>query len=402
MSDEIVKKAYEDMRTSWEEMKHLLETQAEEVKKLGEASAETKQSIEKVNVRIDQKETERTRPLKAAEVKAEIENKQNEAREVFQKFMRYGVSSLEKDEKELIKVARPGTDYEKKAVSVGDDTQAGFLAPPELVNDIIRAIVLYSPIRDVARVRPTSNRSVLLPVRTGNASASWVSEIGTRSATNNPTFGMQEIATHEMYAEVLISEQDLEDDQFNIENEIMLSISEQFGVAEGLSFVSGDGVKQPEGLLTNPNLTYTALGDANLITANGLISATYALKAPYAKNATWLMARATVGAIRQLVVNSTTANYVWQPGLTALAPSLILDRPFVETVDLPTVAANNFPILFGDFSRGYMIVDRVQMVVKRLQEKYAESGQIAYIVRKRVGGQVVLNEAIMKCKIATS
>ena len=286
---EEIKKVYDDLRTGWEEMKHLLEQQNAEVKKLGEATAETKAAIEKVNehvseadakqaeivARIDKSEVTKSRPGRSDEVAPALE-----AKAAMFKMLRYGYNSLDKEEKALFKTARAGSDYEAKAISLGDETQAGFLAPPELVHDIIHEVVLFSPIRNVANVRSTSAKSVLLPIRTGKAAATWIQEVGQRSPGANPTFGMLEVPTHEMYSEILISEQDLEDDQFNIEGEISRSIGEQFGVAEGLAFVSGDGVKQPEGLLTAAGIAYSPGGDANLLLANGLITASYGCARP--------------------------------------------------------------------------------------------------------------------------
>jgi HK97 family phage major capsid protein len=64
------------------------------------------------------------------------------------------------------------------------------------------------------------------------------------------------------------------------------------------------------------------------------------------------------------------------------------------------VSANSFPILFGDLRRAYMVLDRV--VIEVLTDPYSgkATGMVEFSARKRVGGQVVLAEAVRVLKIA--
>jgi len=84
-----------------------------------------------------------------------------------------------------------------------------------------------------------------------------------------------------------------------------------------------------------------------------------------------------------------------QGGLT----NTILGQPYVEATDMPSIAQNAFPVAYGDFRRAYMIVDRVSLAVLRDPFTQATTGNVRYIARRRVGGQVVLPEAINKLKV---
>ena len=66
------------------------------------------------------------------------------------------------------------------------------------------------------------------------------------------------------------------------------------------------------------------------------------------------------------------------------------------------VAADSFSIAFGDFRKGYKIRDRAGVTVQRLVEKYADYDQTGFIVKKRVGGQVVLPEAFVLLKTSVA
>lgn len=140
---------------------------------------------------------------------------------------------------------------------------------------------------------------------------------------------------------------------------------------------------------------------ARALTADGIINFAYSLKSDYARRATLLLNRKTVGAIR-LLKSSTSGEYIWQTNYQAGSPPTILGLPYLEMPDMPDVAGSAFPIALGDFNRGYMIVDRVDMSVTWLNELYATSGQVGFLIRKRVGGQVILPEAILKLEVATS
>ena len=292
------------------------------------------------------------------------------------------------------------SDVEKKALTVSNDSTGGYLAPPEYVRELLKTITEISPIRSIARVRSTGARSIQIPKRDGQFSAQWVSESGTRSETTGYTVGLEELPAHEMYALVDISEQDLEDTVFDLEAEMQSEFAEQFAKAEGTAFVSGNAVGKPEGLLTNSSVGEVVSGNASALTADGLISLVHSIKSEYGKNGTFVFNRTTLAAIRKL--KDTAGQYVFQAGmmLQGGVTNTILGHGYVEATDMPSVAGNAFPVAFGDFSKAYMVVDRVALAVLRDPFTQATTGNVRYIARRRVGGQVVLPEAIVKQKVS--
>ena len=293
------------------------------------------------------------------------------------------------------------SDVEKKALTVSNDTTGGYLAPPEYVRELIKTVTEISPIRSIAKVRSTGQRSIQIPKRTGQFSAQWVSESGTRAETTGYEVGLEEIPAHEHYALVDISEQDLEDTVFDLEAEMQSEFAEQFAKAEGTAFVSGNAVGKPEGLLTNSNVSEVVSGSASALTADGLISLVHSIKAEYGRNGTFVFNRTTLAAIRKL--KDTAGQYVFQAGmmLQGGVTNTILGHGYVEATDMPSEGSNTFPVLFGDFNKAYMIVDRVNLAVLRDPFTQATTGNVRYIARKRVGGQVILPEAIVKQKCST-
>lgn len=328
---------------------------------------------------IDDKMNQIEALLKRPQVGAESEQIDMHMKS-FDKWLRKGKENM--DENEV------------KALTVSDDTAAGFLAPPEYVNELIKTITEITPFRSAARVRATTQKSVQIPSRTATFSAVFVAEQGTRSETTGYTTQLEEIPTHELYALVDISEQELEDSVFDLEAEMQLEFATQFAKAEGTAFISGNGVGKPEGVLTNSSVGTTNSGDNSLLTGDGLLDLVHAIKSDYGQNAIFMFNRSTLAAIRKL--KDSAGQYVFQAGmmLTAGVPNTILGYPYVEAPDMPDVAGSAKPVVFGDFNRGYMVVDRVNLSVLRDPFTQATSGNVRYVARRRIGGQVVLAEAL--------
>jgi HK97 family phage major capsid protein len=397
MDNNEVKSAVETLGKTFESFKNTNDERLKQIEAKGSSDPITEEKLSKIESDLDKyADMEKNVKAQADSTKANQEAMarletiisrpdfgkgspvESKAVQVFDKWLRKGKDSLAPEE--------------LKVLTVSNDNTAGYLAPPEYVREIIKGIVEYSPIRSIARVRTTTNRSVQVPKRTGEFAAQWVAEEGARAETTGYSVGLEEIPAHELYALVDISEQELEDSVFNLESEMNAEFVEQFAKAEGNAFVSGNAVGKPQGLLTNANVNNVAKGGAAL-DGDSMISAAHNVKAEYGRNGTYVMNRSTVSAVRKL--KDGGGQYIFQPGLYQMGVgSNILGHPIVEATDMPNVAGGTKPVLFGDFRRGYMIVDRVNLSIMRDPFTQAASGNVRYLARRRVGGQVILPEAL--------
>jgi HK97 family phage major capsid protein len=110
------------------------------------------------------------------------------------------------------------------------------------------------------------------------------------------------------------------------------------------------------------------------------------------------MNRSTVAAVRKL--KDGQGNYIWAPGAAAGEPATLLGYPVSEAEDMPDIAANSFSIAFGDFVRGYLVIDRAG--VRVLRDPYSAKPFVLFYTTKRVGGGVQNFEAIKLMKFAAS
>lgn len=358
-----------------------IEAKMNSLEDINQEITQTKAANEKISEKLDNLETVLKRPSSGFDTKQVDDHTQ-----AFEAYCRKGLDGL--------------SDVEKKALTVSNDTTGGYLAPPEYIRELLKTVTEISPIRSIARVRSTGQRSVQVPKRTSTFSAQWVAESGTRSETTGYNVGLEEIPAHEYYAMVDISEQDLEDSVFDLEAEMQSEFATQFAKAEGTAFVSGDSVGKPEGILTNSSVSSVNSGSGTALTADGLLTLVHSIKSEYSRNGTFIFNRSTLAAIRQL--KDTAGQYVFQPGmmLTGGVTNTILGYPYVEATDMPDVAGSAKPVVFGDFARAYMIIDRVSMAVLRDPFTQATTGNVRYIARRRVGGQIIQAEAIVKQNIS--
>ena len=395
LTPEEVKGAVDELGRVWKSFREENDKLLAEGK---QTQKEWNEKTQKLNDRMDELDTKLNRratpQLNETEQATQAAKGQTKA---FLSFCRSGLEGMTAEEKSLLR--KDSLAPEKKALSSSSGVE--FLASSEMSNELLKGVIEFSPIRSVARVRTTSNKSVKIRKRLSTFAAQWVAKLGTRAETTGLAYGLEEAPVHEMYALVDVPFEDLEDSDFNLEAELNLEFAEQFGVAEGKSSILGDASGEMEGIATHALLQTNSVvsGSAALLTADGLIDLYVALKDSYARNSAWLLRRATIGAIRKL--KDAQNQYLWQPGLAGALPSTIMDRPYVEAVDMPAIAANAYPIALGDFRRGYLVIDRIQMAVLRDPFTQATSGAIRFHARKRVGGQVVNTEAIKLQKCST-
>ena len=398
MDNNEVKSAVETLGKTFESFKDANDERLKQIESKGASDPVTEEKLSKIDKELD-KFADIEKSLKAQEVTAKSAQEQMAKLETIMSRPDFGKGSpVESIQKKVYdKWIRKGKEGlspdEVKVLTVSNDATAGYLAPPEYVRELIKGIIEYSPVRSLARVRTTSQRSIQVPKRTGTFSASWVAEEGTRSETTGYAVGLEEIPAHELYALVDISEQELEDSVFNLEAEMNSEFVEQFAKAEGNAFVSGNSVGKPQGLISNTSVGTITTAANDTLAAVDLIGAAHNVKSEYMRNSSWLFNRSTLSTIRKLLDGA--GQYIFQPGIYQMGiGSNLLGHPVVEASDLADVADGTLPVVFGDIRRAYMIVDRISLSIMRDPFTQAASGNVRYIARRRVGGQVILPEAI--------
>ena len=278
------------------------------------------------------------------------------------------------------------------ALQIGTDSEGGYLVPDEYERTLVEALEEENVFRQLAKVIRTSSGDRKIPVVATKGTASWIDEEGAYLESDD-SFGQVSIGAYKVGTMIKVSEELLNDSVFELEAYISREFARRIGAKEEEAFFTGDGSGKPLGVLaaTGGAETGVTSASATAITADELIDLFYSLKAPYRRNAVWVLNDSTIKAIRKLKDNQ--GQYLWQPSLTAGAPDLLLGKPVRTSAYMPAIAADAKTIAFGDFSY-YWIADRQGRSFKRLNELYAATGQVGFLASQRVDGKLVLPEAI--------
>jgi HK97 family phage major capsid protein len=301
---------------------------------------------------------------------------------------------------------------EAKAMSAGSGTDGGFTVTPEIDAEIGRRLPALSPIRALATVRQVSSGTFKKPYRLTGPAVGWVGETAARPETASPKLGELTFPTMELYAMPSATQTLLDDSAVDIETWLAEEIELAFALQEGDAFVNGDGVTRPQGFLEVPvvaeaawtwgSLGYTVTGAAGAFAAqnasDALIECVYALKPGYRQNASFVMNRRTQGAIRRL--KDQNGGYLWQPPASPDGRASLMGFPLTEVEAMPDIGVDATAIAFGDFRRGYLVVDRVGIRV--LRDPYSAKPYILFYTTKRVGGGVQDFDAIKLVKFGTA
>ena len=278
------------------------------------------------------------------------------------------------------------------ALQVGTDSEGGYLAPDEFEQTLVEALEEENIFRHLANVIQTSSGDRKIPVVATKGTASWVDEEAA-IPESDPAFGQVSIGAYKLATMLKVSEELLNDSVFDLESYIAKEFGRRMGSKEEEAFLVGDGTGKPTGIFHTTGggeLGVTAAAEAE-VTADELIDLFYSLRAPYRKNAVFIMNDATVKLIRKL--KDQTGQYLWQPSLTAGTPDTILNRPVYTSSFVPLAEAGTFTVAFGDFSY-YWIADRQGRSFQRLNELFAATGQVGFRATQRVDGKLILPEAV--------
>lgn len=289
--------------------------------------------------------------------------------------------------------ARKRDSYEiRNALQVGTDTEGGYLVPDTFEKKLITSLEEENIIRKHAHVFTTSSGAHKIPVVSTRGTAAWVDEEG-QIPESDDAFGQQLIGAHKISTLIKVSEELLNDSAFDLESYFATEFARRIGNSEEAAFISGNGTGKPTGILADvggAEIGVTAASET-AITADEIIDLFYSLKSPYRKKAIWILNDRTIKAIRKL--KDSNGQYLWQPALHEGEFDTILGKRIYTSPFAPELGAGAKSIAFGDFSY-YWIGDRQGVAFKRLNERYAETGQVGFLASKRVDGKLILPEAI--------
>jgi HK97 family phage major capsid protein len=402
-----IKDAFDDFLRAFEAFK---DANDERLAALERRSADvlTEEKVARIDKALDEQKRaldtltlEAARPALGGERKARDDRDTLERKSAFDRYVRKGDTA-----------GLDALELKTASFSAGSNADGGYTVPLEIENTIDSILAKASPIRAIATVRQIGGTVYRKPIATNGPATGWVAETASRPQTDTPTLAVIDFPAMELYAMPAATPTLLDDSAVDIEQWLASEVQIVFAEQEGAAFVNGNGTTQPKGFLSetivaDTSWAWTKLGyvpsgaDGAFDSANPadrLVNLAYAPKQAYRANGTWVMNRKTESAIRKF--KDTTGNYIWQPGVAAGQPTTLLGYPIAEAEDMPDIASGSFSIAFGDFARGYLVVDRIG--IRTLRDPYSAKPYVLFYTTKRVGGGVQNYEAIKLMKFAAT
>ena len=307
---------------------------------------------------------------------------------------------------------RAGIGLEVKAGLSTAPNSGGYVVPEQTERAIERRLMAGSPMREISTVRTVAAGVFRKPVSIAGVGSGWVAETAARPETDPATLALLEFPAADLYACPAATQTLLDDALVDLDEWLAGEVEDAFAAQETEAFVNGDGVNKPRGFLDYDlvadgdqewgEIGYVASGAAGAFVEDSptdrLIDLVYAPKAQYRPNARFVMNRRTVSTVRKF--KDADGNYIWQPAQRAGDTASLLGYPVTEIETMPDVAANAPAIAFGDFRRGYLIVDRAG--VRVLRDPYSAKPYVLFYTTRRVGGGVQDFDAIKLMKFAAS
>lgn len=285
------------------------------------------------------------------------------------------------------------TGMPQNALKEGSDGSGGYLVPDTYDDRLVQALKQKNVLRQIATIVPTTQK-LTIPVSLGGENASWMPE-------NEPytfceaEFGEIEIDAYKLGSSILVSDELLEDCGVDLEKYIEEAFAYRIGNAEESAFIHGDGNGKPIGIIHQASIGKVT-DEKGKISADDLVDMEFSLAEPYRKNAVWVMSNDAYCRLSQL--RHYRGNPIWSNGLEEEMPMKLFGYPVYICNHMDDVTPGGIPVMFGDFSY-YWIGDRGKRVIKRLVERYADHGQVAFITTERVDAKLVLPEAIKMLKV---
>jgi len=354
---------------------------------------EVKQQVEDQQVIIDDLNTQikglaaqKNRNASADGMTDEEREAKVKASKAFYQFMRKGKRGLSADERKALV----------------EDDKGRIIVPVELDEEIERQLPKETIFRGLVNIRKTSAEKIrkrgMNEVQTG-----W-GKIET-SAKRTSDFE-SELEPSERYIWVQnlngltkIGVDELEDTDLELQTYLGSSFAQAAAEDEDAAVLNGRGnnFEEPEGILTKTGVPVHTTAAIESVVDTDLIDLEYLVPAQHRRRGVYVISSKLEQTLRKL--KNANGDMVWQATLGEDVPNKINGKPYYISDDFAAWGAGTVQAVFGDFKRGYTIVDRKGSTVQRLDELYIEDDLIGFKYKKRVGGGVDKPEAFALLKL---
>ena len=281
---------------------------------------------------------------------------------------------------------------EKRAMSL-TTTEGGYTVAEDFSGALEKSLLAFGGMRQVSRVRRTATGADM-PWPTMNDvsnKGAILNEATTIGSSVDPTFGVITFKAFKYSSKpILISSELLQDSAFDLAAEIGEALGTRIGRIQNDHFTTGGGTTLPKGVVVSSGEGKEAASQT-AITADELIDLAHSVDPAYRPNAQFMLHDTILATVRKLkfAIGSDSIGYVWQGSFQNGLPDRILGYPYTVNQSMSSaLTIGEKVVLFGDFSK-YVIRDVADVRLVRMDERYADLDQVAFVAFLRSDGQLL-------------
>ena len=390
---------YEKRRSAIEDLKAFVDEVGER-----DFTAEEQETYERMNADIDAYEAKVERAFRNEELNArsaELDAIIGVQHDRGERSEDDGLTPIEREAKALFLPEARSATFEATAADIsrlqrrdllaGTATDGAELVPTTLFGQ------LYVQLRDGATSMFSLGRSVItpggeqvdFPTVTTFSTAALVAEAAAISESD-PQFATVALNAYKYGLAIQVSHE-LEADQA-VPGALPWVIDQAVdGLRRGVGadLITGSGSSRPNGV--DNGSTTSTIGGVDSPTADELIDAQHDIIAPYRQNAVWIFNDATIADIRKL--KDADNQYIWQPGLMAGSPDMLLGAPVYTDASVAVAGANAALGIYGDLKRGYVVRTVANIRAERSSDYAFLNDLVTWRFIGRFDGEIIDNAA---------
>lgn len=283
---------------------------------------------------------------------------------------------------------------ELRAAGVATDAGGGFLVPKELSPNLIQKMKAYGPLNEGGPVNvlvTASGNPLSFPTNDDTAGVGYAIAENTVAADTDMTFGQISLGAYKYTSRVFkVSSELLADSAINVVDVVNDAMAERLGRSLNNIFTIGTGTNEPQGIVTGATVGVTAAA-ANGFTYDELIDLEHSVDPAYRENGSYKFSDGYLRFARKL--KDGEGRYIWTPANGPLSAT-INGRPYyINNAMAAAPGAGVKGVLFGDLTK-FTVRRAGSVVVRRLNERYADADQVGFVAFVRVDSKVMDNSAI--------
>jgi HK97 family phage major capsid protein len=284
---------------------------------------------------------------------------------------------------------------QRAALGTTSGAVGGYTVPDEMMKQLEVSLLAFGGMRQVATILRTDSGAALpIPTVNDTANKGAILSENTTASEQDTTFAQIVLDAYKYSSKyILVSVELLQDSSINVAQFLGQALANRIGRITNDHFTTGTGSSQPNGIVTASGLGKTgASGQTTTAIYDDLVDLLHSVDPDYRPGARWMFADAALKMLKKIKIPQFSGDNagapLWQPGLVLGQPDTILGYPFTVNQSMAVPAASAKSIVFGDLSK-YLIRDVRDVTLLRLDERFAELHQVAFLAFSRHDGDLL-------------